>query len=119
MTKKTHYNHLSCNMEPLEPTISAQVAKKSQIGPTQAISDYRKMPKRLVLIIGHRKHDSETRREAFKPMWLTLGDHDQRKTRQRAVCGYIEDLSYNIQQPQFLGQTGGLTFRTLLAIIVH
>ena len=56
-------------------------SKKSQIGPTWAISDYRKMPKRVVLIIGHRKHDSGTRREAFKPMWLTLGDHDQRKTR--------------------------------------
>ena len=67
-------------MEPLEPTISAQIAK-NQIGPFWAISDSRKMPKQVVLIIGPRKHDSGTRRKAFKPMWVSLGDHDQRKTR--------------------------------------
>ena len=60
--------------------ISVQIAKK-RIGPFWTISDYRKKPKRLVLIIGHRKHDSGTRREAFRPMWLTLGDHDQPKSR--------------------------------------
>ena len=48
-------------------------SKILQIGPTWAISDYRKKPKRVVLIIGHRKHDSGIRTEAFKPMWLYLG----------------------------------------------
>ena len=69
-------------------------SNKNRIGPFWPISDYRKLPKRVVLIIGHRKHDLGTRREAFRPMWLTLGDHDKRKTRWRAVCRYIEDLSY-------------------------
>ena len=38
------------------------------VGSFWAISDYRKMPKRAVLALGHLKHDPGTQIEVFKSM---------------------------------------------------
>ena len=43
-------------------------SKISLIGSFWAISDYRKMPKWVVIALGRPKHDPGTRTEAFKPM---------------------------------------------------
>ena len=76
--QETRFSHFSCYMEPLEPTISAQIAKKPELlifGLSQTTENAKTggLNNRIL------EHDSGTRREAFKPMWLTLGD--QRKTR--------------------------------------
>ena len=59
-------------MEPLEHTISAQIAKYPKLVILGLLQTTEKMPKRMVYIIGHPKNEPGTQTEPFKPIWLTL-----------------------------------------------
>ena len=62
MSEISHYNHLSYYMEPPRNHYFSSNSEVPQISHFGAISDYRKMLKRVDLTIGYRKHEPGTQR---------------------------------------------------------
>ena len=105
LVRTTHKNHWSYYMEP--QNILFQLKQPNT--PNWSFWDCHrqsKNAKRVVQIIGHLKNEPGTQTEPFKPIWLTLGDHGKRNTRQRLVWSNTGDLFYNNQLLSFFWPNG-------------